>query len=220
MHVADKVTDDNIVDLSKDNNFLSFSELVQKRRSIKYFDANAQLPDYILRQIIDSATYAPSAFNLQHWHVIHIKSDAIRQLVAAHSFHQPQIYHAAAVLAVVMNKQAWKQNSAHNQKTDDVVNRHREQQRLSALYVENPILGRDEAMRSCAMFSMLIMLSSEAAGYRSCPMTGCDFNAIHKTLDLDEHQELCMLITIGKESKENILRTRQRIPVEYLLSKV
>ena len=220
MQFADQVTENNAIRNLQNIDLFSFRELAQKRRSIKYFDSHAQLPDYILRQIIDTATYAPSAFNLQHWNVIHIKSDEVRQRVAASSFHQPQIYHAAAVLAVVMNKLAWKQDYPINQSTVDPDSRTREQQRLSTLYADNPTLFRDEAMRSCSMFSMLLMLGSEAAGYRSCPMTGCDFDAIHNILNLSEHQELCMLVTIGKESKENILRTRRRMPVESLLSLV
>lgn len=220
MHFADQLVEDNIIRKFNDINFLSFRELAQKRRSIKYFDSSVSIPDYILRQILDTATYAPSAFNLQHWNVIHIKSDEVRQQIAAHSFHQPQIYHAAAVLAIVMDKHAWKQNEITNKSMADIDSRYREQVRLSAIYANNPVLSRDEAMRSCSMFAMLIMLGSEAAGYRSCPMTGCDFDAVHRTLNLKEHQELCLLITIGKESQENILRTRGRVAVEYLLSSI
>lgn len=196
---------------SRENNkhYSDLEKLLLQRRSIKFFDVNCTIDDSEIDAILRSASHAPSAFNLQHWQVLHIKTAQLRAEISALAYQQPQILHATALLAVVMKKNAWACEQHIAQAGGDSVQAH-----LSQLYNTNPALARDEAMRSCAMYSMLVMLAAEAAGYRTCPMSGANFPAIAQQLGLDKDQEICMLITLGREATTNRLRPPQRLPLD------
>lgn len=199
---------DNAV--ANNKHYSDLEKLLLQRRSIKFFDVNCIIDDREIDAILQSASYAPSAFNLQHWQVLHIKSAQLRAEISALAYQQPQILHATALLAIVMKKNAWACEQHIAQAGGDRVQAH-----LNQLYSSNPALARDEAMRSCAMYSMLVMLAAEAAGYRTCPMSGANFPAIAQQLGLDEDLEICMLITLGREASTNSLRPPQRLPLDH-----
>lgn len=193
-------------------------KLLHQRRAIKFFSPDIAVSDEIVAEIISVAALAPSAFNLQHWKVFQIKDADLRQHIADLAFHQPQLYHAPVVLAVVMDKAAWSSQNQRELNFSDPEKAKQEFSRLQALYKDRHALARDEAMRSSAMFSMLVMLAAEAAGLNSCPLTGCNFGAIAEALALPEEQELCMLITIGKASVENRVRPRLRLNTSHFFT--
>ena len=45
-------------------------------------------------------------------------------------------------------------------------------------YRDRPHVERDEAMRSCGMAAMTLMLAAQEMGYTSCPMDGFDFETV------------------------------------------
>lgn len=47
---------------------------VLERRSINFFEQNAEIPDDKIKEIISIANTAPSSFNMQPWEVIVVKS--------------------------------------------------------------------------------------------------------------------------------------------------
>ena len=61
---------------------------------------------------------------------------------------------------------------------------------------------RDEAMRSCGMAAMTLMLAAKDMGYDSCPMDGFDFDAVGKLINLPADHVVAMFVTIGKGIKE------------------
>ena len=48
--------------------------LMEERRSVNFFDAAQPLTPELLRQIVELASLAPSAFNLQPWRLIAVRS--------------------------------------------------------------------------------------------------------------------------------------------------
>jgi nitroreductase len=196
----------------------AFGKLLLQRRAVKYFSPEIPVSDEIIEQIVSVASLAPSAFNLQHWKVFQIKNADLRQRIAELAYHQPQLYHAPVVLAVVMDAGAWDSRLQCEHNFNDPEKSGQDFLRLQALYQNKRQLARDEALRSSAMFSMLVMLAAEAAGFNSCPLTGCDFSAISEVLALPETQELCMLITIGKAAAENRTRSRKRLEPQHFFT--
>ena len=61
---------------------------------------------------------------------------------------------------------------------------------------------RDEAMRSCGMAAMTLMLAAKEMGYDTCPMDGFDFDAVAKLLNLPADHIPTMFVVIGKAAKE------------------
>ncbi|MHB1293323.1 MAG: nitroreductase family protein, partial [Sulfuricella sp.] len=61
---------------------------------------------------------------------------------------------------------------------------------------------RDEAMRSCGIAAMSLMLAAKEMGYDSCPMDGFDFDAVGKLINLPQDHVVAMFVAIGKGIKE------------------
>jgi nitroreductase len=61
---------------------------------------------------------------------------------------------------------------------------------------------RDEAMRSCGMAAMNIMLMAKSMGYDTCPMDGFDFDKVAEILNLPKDHTPAMFVCVGKGIKE------------------
>ncbi|MDO9189464.1 MAG: nitroreductase family protein, partial [Sulfurimicrobium sp.] len=61
---------------------------------------------------------------------------------------------------------------------------------------------RDEAMRSCGIAAMNLMLAAKEMGYDSCPMDGFDFDAVGKLIQLPEDHVVTLFVVVGKGVKE------------------
>lgn len=57
---------------------------------------------------------------------------------------------------------------------------------------------RDEAMRSCGIAAMTLMLAAKEMGYDSCPMDGFDYEAVGKLINLPQDHVITMMTAIGK----------------------
>ena len=53
-------------------------------------------------------------------------------------------------------------------------------------------------MRSVGMIAQTIMLSARDMGYDSCPMIGCDLDAVGKLVNLPADHAVGMLLAVGK----------------------
>lgn len=78
-------------------------------------------------------------------------------------------------------------------------------------------MQRDEAMRSCGMAAMTLMLAAQAMGYDSCPMDGFDFDAVGKLINLPQDHVVAMFVAIGKGTKEAWPRGGQLAPDEVVV---
>ncbi|HCA26674.1 MAG TPA: nitroreductase family protein, partial [Betaproteobacteria bacterium] len=65
-------------------------------------------------------------------------------------------------------------------------------------YQGRDAVQRDEAMRSCGMAAMTLMLTAKEMGYDSCPMDGFDFDAVARLIQLPHDHIISMFVAIGK----------------------
>ena len=49
-------------------------EVYEKRRSVNFFEKGKEIPQDVLEKIINKAVLVPSAFNLQPWEIVVVKS--------------------------------------------------------------------------------------------------------------------------------------------------
>ena len=70
-------------------------------------------------------------------------------------------------------------------------------------------MQRDEAMRSCGMAAMNLMLTAKSMGYDTCPMDGFDFDKVSGLLNLPSDHTPAMFVCVGKGIKEAMPRGGQ-----------
>ncbi|MCW1887965.1 MAG: NAD(P)H-dependent oxidoreductase [Candidatus Moranbacteria bacterium] len=75
-------------------------EALSWRYATKVFDSSKQVSEENLDAIIEAGRMAPTAYGLQPFKIIHIKSKEVREALQAVSYGQPQIVNAAELFLV------------------------------------------------------------------------------------------------------------------------
>jgi nitroreductase len=177
-------------------------DAIKTRRSIKAFDPNHRMTLTEVKQLISMAMLAPTAFNIQHWRFVAVEDADLRAEIQAVSWNQGQVTEASLLLVLVADVQAWQKDpnrywkDAPQAVADFLV------PAIKQYYTGHEQAQRDEAMRSCGMAAMNIMLAAKEMGYDTCPMDGFDFDAVAKLLNLPADHIPTMFVTVGKGIKE------------------
>ena len=69
----------------------AIKDLIESRISANYFDPTAPVSDQQVAELARLATLAPSAFNVQNWQFIAVRSLEAREKLRELSFGQPQL---------------------------------------------------------------------------------------------------------------------------------
>ncbi|MCW8964415.1 MAG: nitroreductase family protein [Gammaproteobacteria bacterium] len=182
---------------------MTVSEAIQARRATKHFDSEHVMSDEEFETLISHATLSPTAFNIQHWRFVRVNDRSLRQQIAGAAWDQPQVTDASLLLVLTMDVQAWQKEperywqDAPQEARDFIL------PALEAYYLDKPQVQRDEAMRSGGLVAMNMMLMAQQMGYDSCPMDGFDFDKVAELIKLPEDHLICMMLAIGKQSKDS-----------------
>jgi len=188
--------------------------IFESRRSVRYFDPKKELPDELLRRIIDLAVNAPSAFNLQPWEIIAVKTPEAKQLLADNSGGQPKILDAPVTLILIGDRKGY---SLSNAMWDELRKRFKTEKGLKAavdsahsLYGTSPERQIKFAESNTGLLAMSIMYAASFFGVDSHPMSGVDFDGIKEAFDIADGKAVVMLIALGYVDEEKELGPRQK----------
>lgn len=85
-----------------------FDAILEKRRSVRIYDADATIDDTIIRKAIERATLSPNSSNMQMWEFYWAKTAAKRQALAYACMNQSAARTAAHLLVFVTRQDKWK----------------------------------------------------------------------------------------------------------------
>jgi nitroreductase len=177
---------------------MKVSEAIHARRSIKQFDASHRMTEAEIQQLISLSMLSPTAFNIQHWRFVVVDDVPLRQQIRAVSWNQSQVTDASALVVLVADTMAWDKQPERYwrnapQATSDALI-----PMIRQFYQGKTQVQRDEAIRSCGMAAMTLMLAAQELGYDSCPMDGFDFDAVSQLLNLPADHIPVMFVAVGK----------------------
>ncbi|WP_017472562.1 nitroreductase family protein [Amphibacillus jilinensis] len=186
-----------------------FIQLVKERRSASNFLPDVPITEKELNEIYDLVKLGPSAFNLQHTNYITVLDPEVKESLQKAAYGQHKVLSASAVTIVLGDKKAFEQASdiyeslkllgmVNKQEYDHMVN-----DTVSFYQSRGKGFIRDEAIRNASLSAMLFMLAAKEKGWDTCPMIGFDPNKVKEVLQLSDHYEVVMMITIGKEKVES-----------------
>ena len=173
-------------------------DAITARRAIKHYDPAHVMPDAEIRQLLEAAMQAPTAFNIQHWRFVTVIDPEVRKQIRAVAWDQAQVTDSSLLIVLCADKDAWKKDAprywvnAPQPVQDFLV------PAIGQYYEGRDQVQRDECMRSCGLAGMTIMLAAKAMGYDSCPMDGFDFDAVAKIIKLPEAHVISFMIAVGK----------------------
>lgn len=180
---------------------MKVSDAIRNRRSINLFDPAYKISDAQVHELIEAANLTPSAFNIQHWRFVWLRDPAVLKQAGEATWFQPQVADASLVLLVCLDLKAWQKaperywaNAPQDVATHMLDN-------ILRIYDNNPLLERDEAMRSASMAAMTLMLKAQDMGLESCAMA-CDERRMATLVNLPRDHAICMVLALGKRLKD------------------
>ncbi|MFB9768660.1 nitroreductase family protein [Lactiplantibacillus modestisalitolerans] len=194
-----------------------FQDVVLHRQSVRKFDPTVKIELAELQAMIDEATSAPSACNLQSWHFVVAASDAgkakAKQLLMP--FNYPQVETCSVMIFILGDTES-------HLVYRDVWNKACEDGRISAekrdqifktflpLYENaSPAFLKMDATIDSSMAAMQLLLVARAHGYDANPIAGYAADKVAVTFDLDPQRYVpVMAVAIGKAAAEPITTTR------------
>ena len=88
---------------------------------------------------------------------------------------------------------------------------------VNGMYGTNPVMQRDEAVRSASLAAMTLMLAAQEKGLVSCPMIGFDPAGVSAAFGLAATDVPVMLVTVGYSGPSNWPK-KPRKPVTDVLA--
>jgi len=195
-------------------------ELIENRSSINLFDPHRTVSDAEITELIRLATKAPTAFNLQNWRFVAVRSAAAKARLRKAASNQPKVTEASVVFIIsgilpdssvlearlkpfvdsghmpAAVAQGWEQGAA-------------------TLYAD-PVQARDEAVRSAALGASMLMIAASAVGLSTGPMVGFDADAVISEFGFGSHEIPVLLVAAGYALPRNWPQ-KPRLPVQAVL---
>ena len=181
---------------------MEVSKAIEQRRSVKAFDPGHSMSEAEIEKLLSLAILAPTAFNIQNWRFVVVRDPALRKEIRQVAWDQAQVTDASLLVVMCADLKAWEKApekywmNAPQPVQDFIV------PAIGQFYAGKDQTQRDEAMRSCGIAAMTLMLATQEMGYGSCPMDGFDFDAVGKLINLPQNHAIAMFVAIGKGIKE------------------
>ncbi|MDO9064810.1 MAG: nitroreductase family protein [Sulfuricella sp.] len=188
---------------------MEVSKAIELRRAVKAFDPNHRMSEAEIDKLLSLVMLSPTAFNIQNWRFVVASDPALRKEIRQAAWDQAQVTDASLLVVLCADLKAWEKEpgrywmDAPQPVQDSIV------PAIGQYYAGREQAQRDEAMRSCGIAAMALMLAAKEMGYDSCPMDGFDFDAVGKFINLPQDHVIAMFVAIGKGIKEPWPRSGQ-----------
>ena len=196
---------------------LSVSEAIQRRRAVKGFDPNHKMSEPEIERLLALTVLSPTAFNIQNWRFLLLRDAEQRRQVRALAWDQAQVTDASLLIVLCADLRAWDKEPARYWRNVAKPVQDFMVPAIHQYYAGREQVQRDEAMRSCGIAAMTLMLAAKEMGYDSCPMDGFDFDAVGKQIQLPADHAIAMFVAIGKGIKEPFPRGGQ-LPLREVMA--
>lgn len=191
---------------------MDIRNLYEERRAVNNFNPEKNLEAGLLKDIIDLAVLAPSAFNLQPWRIIAVTSPEMKAKLHQVAFGQPKILDAPATLILIGDREGYNAENSVWTELKDMVG---EEGASGAMGMAAQLYGSSDerkikfAESNAGLLGMSIMLAAQEHGVDSHPMSGMDFQAVKEAFGFADSEEVVMLISLGYRDESKVLYPRR-----------
>ncbi|MCW7538004.1 nitroreductase family protein [Aquabacterium sp. A7-Y] len=194
--------------------------LIERRVSANLFDAGHALTNAEIEELVRLATRAPTAFNLQNWRFIALRTPEAKTRLRDLAHGQAKVSQAAVTFIVcgVLPDHAdipRRLSSFIEAGFLPVATASAWQEGARAQYAD-PQTSRDEAVRSATLGAATLIYAAEAMGFVSCPMVGFDAEGVVREFGLGRKEVPVMLVAVGRAAPGNWPQKPRRALAEVL----
>ncbi|MBO9331033.1 nitroreductase family protein [Achromobacter xylosoxidans] len=194
--------------------------LIEQRVSANRFDASHTLADAEIEELARLATRAPTAYNLQNWRFIAVRTPEGKARLRGLAQGQAKVSDAAVTFIIcgVLPEPAAIADRlagfvASGFMPADMASRWQEGAR--AQYAD-PQTARDEALRSATFGASTLIYAAAALGLASGPMVGFDAEGVAREFGLGPTEVPAMLVAVGRAAAGNWPQKPRRQLAEVL----
>ncbi|WP_432205250.1 nitroreductase family protein (plasmid) [Cetobacterium somerae] len=192
---------------------MNFEDVISKRRSVNFFDPNKEINLKLFEDIINEAVLAPSAFNLQPWEIIAVRSPEAKEKLFT-TCNQPKIKEASMTLILVGDTFAYgRDNPMWNIKIDLGLKEEKVGKIITmceTVLYPTEVKRNAMAVRDVSLFAMSIMLCAKNKGVDTHPMIGFNEEKVKELFNIDDDKTVVMLLSIGYFDETKTLNPRER----------
>jgi nitroreductase len=194
--------------------------LIEQRISANRFDSAHTLTDDEIGELIRLATRAPSAYNLQNWRFIAIRSPGAKARLRALAHGQPKVEEAATtfiICGVQPDAAALPERLLPSVEAGFMpADMPSAWQAGARAQYSDARVARDEAVRSATFGAATLIFAAEALGHASGPMVGFDADGVAREFDLGSNEVPVMLVAVGRPAPGNWPQKPRRPLAEVL----
>ena len=147
----------------------ALTDAIAQRVSANFFDPARGVDDDDIHTLISWATRAPTAFNLQNWRFIAVRSQEGKRRLRELAWNQPKVSESAVTFIVlgVLPQAAWMADRLQPSVDAGFMPQAMVpswEAAASRLYADSPQTRRDEAVRSATFGASTLMLAGPGPG--------------------------------------------------------
>jgi len=206
---------------------MNFREICEYRRSINFFDPDAEVGAELLREMIELASRTPSSFNLQPWNILVLRDIAQKEKLKELAWNQPKVVEAPVVLIVLADKNGWQEGHTTVEKNWQQMvgsGAMQPEQRdwflgaAKSLYDWSPEANLAFAAKNTGFFAMSLMYAAASLGLETHPMDGFDHEGVRKAFSIPDNFWVPLLLAVGyKKPGLEILQPKWRKSYEEIV---
>lgn len=185
----------------------NFYEIIQERRAVRYYDPVFKISDDEIKELISEAMLAPNNSNMHSWRFMVLTDQAQKDRLAPVILRQKQVLDASAIIAVLGDKEAFRQTENIYQKSVEAGYMTAEakevlQQSVAKFYEDkSPEDLKNYVLIDGGLVAMQLMLAAKARGFDTLPMLGYDSALFRQAFHVPDRYHDIMLIVLGKAAQ-------------------
>lgn len=196
-------------------------QAIESRASVNHFELNRPLGDDVISSLVSQAARAPSAYNMQNWRFIAVRSEQGKARLKSVAYGQQKVADASVAFIVCGTLAAHQRLGAVLQSSVDagIMVQHTADEwvaQASKVHESNAAVQRDEAVRSASLAAMTLMLAAHGMELGSCALVGFDAAALSQEFDLTPTELPALIVTVGYASAANWPQKPRRPLAEIL----
>lgn len=195
---------------------------IEERRTTVLFDTTRDITDEQVSELIRLATRAPTAFNLQNWRFVAVRTPDAKARLRAVAWDQAKITEAPVTFIVI--GQMADEHTLPDRLAPTVAAGTMPAQMVdgwvagaASLYAGQPWRQRDEAVRSASFGAATLFYAAHSMGLGSGPMIGFDPEGVTREFGLAKDEIPVLLVAVGYGTPENWPQKPRR-PLQQVLS--
>lgn len=190
---------------------MEFKDTVYARRAVDFFDPKKDVPEMLLKEVIETAAQAPSGFNIQPWSLMVLRDPAEKQRLQKLAWDQPKVSEAPVTLIVLADTEGWipgnrfvEKNFSELVKSGHMKPEQREwfDGACKKLYGASEARKVAFACKNTGFFAMNLMLAAKDLGLDTHPMDGFELEEVRDAFRIPDNYWIPLLLAVGYFSKD------------------